>query len=117
MLGFITHGFSVSETSLIDWPEALIYAGMVLRFPASAPYEDWVDFMLVVLPPQENALLVTTGYKAGLVPQVLPSEAGPVGAVSRAWLVANWSEWIFPSTPVEDVFVSRGYPTATSAIL
>lgn len=69
------------SSALTDWSEAQIYSGMVLRFPAIAPYEAWVDFMLVVLPSQVNALLVTTGYKAGLIPQVLPPEAGPTGAV------------------------------------
>jgi hypothetical protein len=97
------------STALTDWPEARIYSGMVLRFPAIAPYEDWVDFMLVVLPSQVNALLVTTGYKAGLIPQILPPEAGPTGALDRDWLLANWSKWVFPSTPVDRVYVVRGY--------
>jgi len=87
----------------------MLYSGTVFRFPAVAPYEDWVDFMLVVLPAQTNALLVTTGYKAGLIPQQLPLEAGPSGAVSRDWLVANWSKWIFPPTPVHKVMVIKGY--------
>jgi hypothetical protein len=97
--------------ALTDWPEAQIYSGTVLRFPAIAPYEDWVDFMLVVLPTQENALLVATGYKAGLVPQVLPPEAGPTGALDRDWLIANWSKWVFPPTPAQRVLVFRGYPS------
>lgn len=82
---------------------------MVLRFPAIAPYEEWVDFMLVVLPTQVNAFLVTTGHKAGLVPQVLPPDAGPVGAVDRDWLLANWAEWVFPPTAVDRVYVLAGY--------
>ena len=53
--------------------------------------------MLVVLPSQQNALLVATGYKAGLVPQVLPPEAGPTGALDRDWLIANWTKWVFPT--------------------
>ena len=99
----------MSTTALVDWPEAMVYSGMVLRFPAIYPYEEWVDFMLVVLPSQTNALLVTTGYKAGLVPQVLPPEAGPTGAVSREWLLANWTKWIFSATPVQEVYVMQGY--------
>lgn len=87
----------------------MLYSGTVFRFPAVAPYEDWVDFMLVVLPAQTNALLVTTGYKAGLIPQQLPPEAGPTGAVGRDWLVANWNKWIFPPTPVHKVTVIEGY--------
>lgn len=94
-------------------PQATLYSGTVFRFPAGMPYEDWVDFMLVVLPQQENALLVTTGYKAGLIPPVLPPEAGPVGGLSRDWLLANWREWVFTATRVEDVLVSDGYPTPT----
>lgn len=102
----------MSATALIDWPDSMLYSGTVFRFPAVAPYEDWVDFMLVVLPAQTNALLVTTGYKAGLIPQQLPLESGPSGAVSRDWLVANWSKWIFPPTPVHKVMVIKGYESS-----
>lgn len=94
---------------LVDWPEPRLYRGTILRFPAALPYEDWVDFMLVVLPEQENALLVASGYKAGLIPQVLPAEAGPAGAVHRDWLIANWAQWVWPATPVEAVLVLEGY--------
>lgn len=102
-------------TPLSSWPDPMIYSGMVLRFPAVAPYEEWVDFMLVVLPGQDNALLVTTGYKAGLIPQVLPSGAGPTGAVSRDWLIANWASWVFPQTSVDKVLVLSGYEIPTAA--
>lgn len=95
--------------ALSDWPEPRLYSGTVLRFPAIAPYEDWVDFMIVVLPSQENALLVATGYKAGLIPQVLPPEAGPTGVVDRDWLIANWTKWVFPPTRAERVLVLQGY--------
>ena len=83
----------------------MIYSGMAFRFPAIMPYENWVDFILVVLPTQTNALLVLTGHKAGLVAQVLPPEAGPTGAIGRDWLLENWSKWVFPATPVERVWV------------
>lgn len=92
-------------TLLAHRREPMIYSGMVLRFPAILPYEDWVDFMLIVLPNQSNALLVATGYKAGLVAQVLPTEAGPTGAIRCDWLIENWSKWVFPPTSVEQVYV------------
>lgn len=104
----------MSATALTDWPDLKLYSGTVLRFPAVTPYEDWVDFMLVVLPSQTNALLVTTGYKAGLIPQQLPPEAGPTGAVSRDWLVQNWSKWVFPPTPVTKVMVIEGYTSSST---
>lgn len=90
---------------LTEWSEPSLYSGTVFRFPAILPYEDWVDFMLVVLPAQENALVVQTGYKAGLVAQVLPAQAGSTGAVARDWLVKNWTTWIFPATSVDQVWV------------
>jgi len=95
----------MSLIRLADWPDSMIYTGMRLRFPAILPYEDWVEFMLVVIPDQENALLVDTGYKAGRIPQVLPPDAGPTGAVSCKWLMENWTKWVFPSTPPEQVWI------------
>lgn len=95
----------MSAILLAEWPKAMIYSGTVLRFPAISPYEAWVDFMLVVLPAQDNALVVQTGYKAGLVAQVLPQEAGPTGAIGRDWLLDNWQTWVFPATPAQQVWV------------
>lgn len=88
--------------------------GTVFRLPAELPYEDVVDLMLFdnldrVWP---FGLVVTTGYKAGLIRVVLPAEcvATDIGGLSAAWVIENWRHWIYPECPVEEVYALPHYP-------
>ncbi|WNJ95686.1 Imm45 family immunity protein [Vibrio ruber] len=96
---------------LVDSPTEQIYRGSVLRFPATHPYEKFVDFM-VFEQHQDNTrgmgLIVTSGYKAGLISIVLPSESGKT-SVDKAWLIANWNKWVYPDCNVEDVYLIDCY--------
>ena len=73
--------------------------GKVLRCKGSYPYEESVDFMIVELPDEKEnyALMVISGYKAGLVYSRLPGESIPAGndgyALGLDWLKSNWSKW------------------------
>ena len=62
--------------------------------------------------PSGLALLVTTGYKAGLVFQALPREALDAEveypAVPTAWLREQWATWI-QEHGADGVLVSTGY--------
>ena len=84
--------------------------GTILRFPAAWPYEDVVDFMVVAFP-SGCGLVVTTGYKAGLIVVILPAEAMPQGciALSAAWLARNWTTWVWPAGNAADVRLLPSY--------
>ena len=107
------YGRRVTWTKLAAWREEHLWRGAVLRCAGVHPHEGVVDFMLVdVAPVGAFALLVTTGYKAGLLLAVLPDEARSPqhpGAVSTSWLLANWTERIYGTDP-DTVMVSGGYP-------
>jgi len=97
-----------------EWLDAIDRAlphGTVLRFPAAWPYEDMVDFMVVNFP-TGMGLVVTTGYKAGLIVVILPSEAMPAGVlgISSRWLARNWTIWVWPDGDAAQVEVLAGYP-------
>jgi len=99
---------------LVDSEEEYLPRGTVFRLPGEYPYEDVVDFM-VFDPEQEGegqGLIVTSGYKAGLILVILPKESAGEGSrtLSRKWVVENWSHWIYPECDVSDVVVSCGYP-------
>ncbi|KAF0177183.1 MAG: hypothetical protein IV086_06955 [Hyphomonadaceae bacterium] len=90
-----------------------IWRGAVFRFPARWPYEDTVDYLLT----DQNgdfALVVATGYKAGIIKLVLPDEAyAPregARAISRSWMISNWERWIYEECGARDVLVADGYP-------
>ena len=101
---------------LIDAPEDELWRGTVLRFSASYPFEDIVDFMLIndSESDSEFSLVCTTGYKAGLIEAKLPNVArapGKVQAISAKWLVQNWKEWVFLENEVKDIYFIENYPT------
>jgi hypothetical protein len=86
---------------------------------AGWPYEDAVDFLLVLEPssPSGFQLVVATGYKAGHLLVSLPIEAkapGNVHALAKSWLIQNWARWIYPKCPVEEVQVIERYPPLVS---
>ena len=102
---------------LTEWAEAQLWRGTVFRCPKAAwPYEDTVDFMLADHHEAASgcALIVTTGYKAGLTLVKLPADAGAGGVLSTRWLIEHWAEWAYPECPVTSVLVLRHYPAAVS---
>ncbi|MEO5968572.1 MAG: Imm45 family immunity protein [Bdellovibrionia bacterium] len=100
--------------NLLESKEQSISRGAVLRTKAKYPYENEVDFMLVESSksPSGFALMVATGYKAGLILQLLPLDAvvqratSPV--ISLQWLKDNWVKWIYEVGP-EEVYYNEGY--------
>jgi hypothetical protein len=102
---------------LTEWPEAQLSHGTVFRcLKAAWPYEATVDFMLIDYLESASgcALMVTTGYKAGLTLVLHPADAGARGVLSTRWLIEHWSEWAYPECPVTSVLVVRHYPAAVS---
>jgi hypothetical protein len=98
---------------LIHYEGTSLWRGDVLRLPASYPYEDIVDFM-VFDPLKEGkgmGLIVATGYKAGIIRNVLIAESVPEGtrSLSTRWLVENWEKWIYGECSVNDVYVIGNY--------
>ena len=90
--------------------------GTVFRLPGKYPYADLVDFM--VFEPSEpdrgQGLMVSSGYKAGLILVLLPKEssikeAQSYRSIEKNWLIANWSRWVYPECDVSEVYVSEGY--------
>lgn len=101
---------------LRDHPDEHLWRGTVFRLLTTVyPYETPVDFMLVLDydSPCELAVVVSTGHKAGAVLVMPPREAklkdGAI-SISRDWLIENWTQWIVPECPVEDVRVAASYP-------
>ncbi|MBC7533023.1 MAG: hypothetical protein H7318_15725 [Oligoflexus sp.] len=71
--------------------------GAIFRVPASYPYEEYVDFMLIVNidSPCGMSVLVASGFKSGLIHVNPPAEAkGGNQSLSTEWLKKNWSHWI-----------------------
>ena len=103
---------------LLHYRAENIRRGAIFRFPAQYPYEDLVDFMLFDMPDRERpfGLMVTTGYKAGLVCCFLPPQSqGAGGGVGTGWIIRNWNRWIYQDCAVGDVLLSGGYETGPAA--
>ncbi|QQB36309.1 hypothetical protein I6I07_06765 [Achromobacter deleyi] len=101
-----------SMIKLVDFRGDALYRGNVLRMPAKFPYEDYVDFMIFMTKAADrpHGLIVTSGYKAGLVLVYLPKECGySEGGVSRDWIISNWDKWVYPDCNVKDVYLIEGY--------
>jgi hypothetical protein len=97
-----------------------LWRGTVLRLLVSKwPYETPVDFMLVDLfSPKGLALIVSSGYKAGLVLVQLPASSRHsenACSVSNAWLIKHWIDWVYPDCPVEKVLFSEYYVPGVSS--
>ncbi|WP_429951862.1 Imm45 family immunity protein [Comamonas sediminis] len=109
-------GARASWKQLSSWPSKAIFRGTVFRcLKAVWPYENVVDFMVVIYPesPCGFALIVTTGYKAGHILVQLPAaaKAADMQALSTDWIIANWTNWIYPDCPLQLVQVIESYPS------
>jgi hypothetical protein len=94
----------VTWTKLVDHPDKKIWRGTVFRCRGTYPHEEVVDFLLVDIPHVKGfELVVSTGYKAGLLLTALPEAAWvpdeKVEAISASWLIANWTERIYECDP------------------
>ncbi|WP_025842207.1 Imm45 family immunity protein [Asaia platycodi] len=101
-----------SFVKLIELENKYLTRGSVFRLPAKYPYESIVDFMVCenLASVSRFSLMVTTGYKAGIIFQNFPLESLYDNcSISVGWIVENWDEWIYPECTVENVFVSDGY--------
>ncbi len=102
---------------ILSWPDTKFWRGTVFRLGVSQwPHETPVDLMLIEASSSESgfALIVCSGYKAGLTLLNLPMSArsrGKVSAVSRRWLISHWSKDIYPGCPVEQVLAISNYPS------
>ncbi|KEQ11754.1 hypothetical protein GZ78_28635 [Endozoicomonas numazuensis] len=90
--------------------------GTVFRLPGKYPYENLVDFMVYdpAITDRGQGLMVSSGYKAGLILVLLPKESSTKGdlyrhSIEKNWLIKNWSQWVYPECPVSEVYVSEGY--------
>lgn len=99
---------------LVDYTEAQIERGHIIRCKGSYPYESIVDFLVCdsFLSTREGCrLVVASGYKAGLTYCLFPEESLPDGfasGLSVSWLVSNFSQY-FPELSVKEVWVVSGY--------
>ncbi|KTC02536.1 MULTISPECIES: Imm45 family immunity protein [Pseudomonas syringae group] len=95
------------KIKLVDLKDDAVCRGNILRVRGKYPYEDFVDFMLfeAQLIDSIYGLMVVSGYKAGLILVYLPNEClAEDGGVDKAWLVKNWSDWIYPDCDVSDAY-------------
>jgi len=106
-----------SKVKLVDYGNDLS-RGSILRCRGIFPYEDLVDFMIIETPDEQRAysLLVSTGYKAGLIFAKLPMESIPAEnsgyAVNLQWLIDNWPKWGYFECPLDEVYILEGYHIA-----
>ena len=101
--------------NLIELDEEYIGRGTIFRFPAVYPFDSVVDFMLFLDPYSDSgfSLVCVTGYKSGHHEGMLPEEAlaeGEVIAISKNWLIENWTKWVYPETQPSEVRVASAYP-------
>ncbi|MGK9262601.1 hypothetical protein KXS15_16790 [Sinorhizobium meliloti] len=98
---------------LVDLEEPQIWRGAIFRVKGSHPYEEVVDFMVVETTDAERPLgiMVATGYSAGHTIVHLPPEAIVLRtkSISTAWLKANWSKWVYPDCPIDQVLFMKNY--------
>ena len=99
---------------LTDVSADALWGGTVFRTPASYPYEDVVDLMLVSETNASSGLsiLLVSGHKGGRLLSDLPADSlvpgGETLAVSGKWAITHWNEWFFESDPSK-VWVLEGY--------
>jgi len=87
-----------------------IQRGTILRCTGKYPYEKTVDFMLIEYPNdqmRQYALLVVSGYKAGLIFVVFPHEANDMerSGINSTWLTSNWLQWGYSDCDLVNVLL------------
>lgn len=97
---------------LVDCEETEFWRGMLLCFSASYPFEDKVVMMLSQHRMGEEPfdLVTITGHKSGINPYVVFPKESQISsdklALSKEWLIQNWTKWVWPDGDVNDVWVS-----------
>lgn len=100
---------------LLEWEDDTIWEGFVIRAYLSYLCE-FAD-LLVFSPNKEGCgqgLVYVTGYHAGQVYLILPDESRPTGtrALSKDWLIKNWTKYIDENGDIEKVYLMERYPEA-----
>ena len=94
---------------LIDYTETSIPRGTIFKCKGVYPYEEVVYFLVCEI--QETyALVIISGYKAGLIYTYFPKESIPDGyrlGLSSDWLKTNWNKWGYIDCDVENVYISK----------
>ena len=83
--------------------------GTIFRcMKAEWPYENSVDYLLCDLP-GGLGFVVCSGYKAGLVYCIFPSEAYAPDTLmlNPKWIRDHWKEWGYDVCPLEDVYIGE----------
>jgi hypothetical protein len=92
---------------LVDMTSDTLQRGDLLKFSTNHPFEKQVIMMICELRLGERrfGLTTITGYKAAITPYVaFPNDCAPDnGALSKAWLVENWSTWVWPNGSIYEV--------------
>lgn len=105
----------IGWSKLVDQQQDEVWRGALVRMPGEYPYEKVVDFLVIEFE-GGLALLVASGYKAGIIRQVFPAAAfvsSNARALSRTWLVENASHWL-PVGSVGDVWIRHQNPAPES---
>jgi len=92
--------------------ESVLWHGNVLRTPGGFPYEKYVDFMVFETGEQDFpfGLIITSGYKAGLILTHLPKEGCAAGGgLSKEWVIINWRKWVYAESDPLDVYYLERY--------
>lgn len=100
-------------TKLVDTQKKFLFRGTLLKFPAKYPFEETVVMMICEYKDGGDdwpyCLVTITGHRAGVSPyQALPSvcnQGKESIALSTAWLIENWSNWVWPDGEINDVLV------------
>lgn len=103
------------KTKVVESQVQSVVRGNILRVSGKYPYENHVDFMVFETNSEDRpyGLIVTSGYKAGLILVYLPKESNSdEGGLSKAWLVSNWRKWVYPDCDILDVYLIDGYEAA-----
>ena len=87
-----------------------IKRGDIIRCKGCYPYEEIVDFMVSETPGERSyCLMVSSGYKAGLVFVILPRVSVPTDnpgyAISKKWMIKNWEQWGYSECSLDDVYL------------
>ena len=82
--------------------------GNVLKFPASYPYENYLEVLVTEIFHDNGrfGLVIISGHKSGLMLINLPAECEANNEISidKNWLLNNWQKWVNENN-LEDIMV------------